>query len=132
MRCTAGANESLSSVGLDGGWRVYSSGAGIALSLIVRRFLGLNLESDALSLDPVIPPTLNGLRVDLELFGKPVEIVYEVRGRGCGVTTVEIDGKDLAFGREINPYRTGAARVPLAQLRSALSAKQSVLRVAVG
>ncbi|HKY93399.1 MAG TPA: hypothetical protein VJM11_20270, partial [Nevskiaceae bacterium] len=29
---------------LDGGWRVYSSGAGIALGLIVRRFLGLSVE----------------------------------------------------------------------------------------
>ena len=27
-------------IALDGGWRVYSSGAGIALGLIVRRFLG--------------------------------------------------------------------------------------------
>ncbi len=29
-------------IALDGGWRVYSSGAGIALGLIVRHFLGLS------------------------------------------------------------------------------------------
>jgi len=34
-------------IALEGGWRVYSSGAGIALGLIWRRFLGLNIEWDA-------------------------------------------------------------------------------------
>src|SRR5262249_31366628 len=43
---------------LDGGWRVYSSGAGIALGLIVRRFLGLSCEATDLSIDPVIPSAL--------------------------------------------------------------------------
>jgi hypothetical protein len=51
---------------LDGGWRVYSSGPGIALGLIVRHFLGLSSEADALSIDPVIPPELDGLRVQTE------------------------------------------------------------------
>src|SRR5205823_2622030 len=35
-------------IDLDGGWRVYSSGAGIALGLIVRRLLGLSCESQGL------------------------------------------------------------------------------------
>ena len=49
-------------VDLDGGWRIYSSGAGIALGLIVRRFLGLSPEATALSVDPVIPSALDGLK----------------------------------------------------------------------
>ncbi len=35
------------SIGLDGGWRVYSSGAGITLSLIMRYFLGLSWRRPA-------------------------------------------------------------------------------------
>src|SRR6185312_16408863 len=50
-------------VDLDGGWRIYSSGAGIALGLIVRRFLGLSVEANALSVDPVIPSALDGLQL---------------------------------------------------------------------
>ncbi len=120
----------LGKVGLDGGWRVYSSGAGIALGLIVRRFLGINLEASALSLDPVIPTALTGLRVELELFGKPLEIVYEIRG--CGVAAVAINGVQVQFEREANPYRPGAARVPLSELRKLLGASQNVMRVMTG
>jgi cellobiose phosphorylase len=47
-------------IALDGGWRVYSSGAGIALGLIVRCFLGLSCESQSLRVDPVIPRALDG------------------------------------------------------------------------
>ena len=122
----------IGTVGLDGGWRVYSSGAGIALGLIVRRFLGLNLESDALSLDPVIPASLNGLRVELELFGRSVDISYELKGAGCGVTSVSINSTNVQFGREANPYRDGAARVPLDEIRRLLDRKHNVVKLAVG
>jgi cellobiose phosphorylase len=122
----------LGKVGLDGGWRVYSSGAGIALGLIVRRFLGLNLESDALSLDPVIPAALTGLRVELDFFGKPLEITYAIGTKGCGVSTVHANGASVQFSREANPYRKGAARVPLSELKRLLTAKQNTIRVVVG
>jgi cellobiose phosphorylase len=42
------------SIELDGGWRVYSSGAGIALGLIIRRFLGVSPEARHVRVDPVI------------------------------------------------------------------------------
>jgi cellobiose phosphorylase len=122
----------LGRVGLDGGWRVYSSGAGIALGLIVRRFLGLNLEADALSIDPVIPAALNGLRVELDFFGRPLEITYEIKAAGCGVNAVEINGQRVPFAREANPYRTGAARVAVSELRKLLGSSQSAMKVVVG
>jgi 1,2-beta-oligoglucan phosphorylase len=122
----------LGTVGLDGGWRVYSSGAGIALGLIVRRFLGLNLEADVLSFDPVIPATLDGLRVELEFFGKSLEIAYAIKGAGHGVESVTINGSMVQFDRELNPYRTGAARIPLPEMQRLLSAKHNVMKVAVG
>ena len=52
---------------LDGGWRIYSSGAGIATALILRCFLGLRLEPSQLVIDPAIPKRLDGLRAELEL-----------------------------------------------------------------
>ena len=42
-------------VPLEGGWRVYSSGAGIGVRLIMQCFLGLRLERGRLVIDPVIP-----------------------------------------------------------------------------
>ena len=104
------------SIDLDGGWRVYSSGAGILYSLVVRHLLGLRLEADALLLDPVLPPVLDGLRVDAVLLGQPFEIDYRVFGKGCGVRALRLDGGALAYSEEVNPYRRGAARVALAEI----------------
>lgn len=119
-------------VELDGGWRVYSSGAGIALGLIVRRFLGLSPDATTLSVDPVIPGALDGLRVTTTLLGRPVDVSYSVGERGCGVTAIKLNGRKLAFERERNPYREGAARVPIEAVTDALQAKKNKMEIAVG
>jgi cellobiose phosphorylase len=119
-------------VPLDGGWRVYSSGAGIGLGLIVRRFLGLTIEAQALALDPVIPASLSGLRVRLSLFGKAVELTYEIKGAGCGVTAVSVNGHDVSLSHDANPYRTGAARIERAELTRLLDRPKNTILVRVG
>jgi cellobiose phosphorylase len=117
---------------LDGGWRVYSSGAGIALSLIVRRFLGLSRESQALSIDPVMPASLDGLRVETVLHGHALEVVYRVQDPGHGVRALHLNGRPVVYEHESNPYRMGAARVPLAALLASLSGASNVLTISVG
>ncbi len=105
---------------LDGGWRVYSSGPGIAVRLIVEYFLGLCPWKTRLIIDPVIPPALDGLRVELELRGYRVEVLYRIQGRGCGPTAVELNGEDLPFNRRPNPYRSGAAEISMAEVQEQL------------
>lgn len=120
-------------IALDGGWRVYSSGAGILFGLVVRHLFGLRLEADALLIDPVLPPALDGLRVGATLLGRDLEIVYRVRGAGCGVRSLQLDGRPLASDMEPNPYRSGAARVSLHDVAAALaSARHRRLVVDVG
>jgi cellobiose phosphorylase len=119
-------------VDLDGGWRIYSSGAGIALGLIVRRFLGLNAEATALSVDPVIPAALDGLKVATTLLGKPIDLSYSVGARGCGVSRIELNGRVLSFEREHNPHREGAVRVPLKAVKDALKKNQNEVKVSLG
>lgn len=119
-------------VPLDGGWRVYSSGAGIGLSLIVRRFLGLAIEAQAVTFDPVMPAALSGLRVRLSLFGKPVEVTYEIKGAGCGVTAVTVNGQPVSITHDANPYRKGAARVDRTNLVSQLDRPSNTIQVKVG
>jgi cellobiose phosphorylase len=119
-------------IGLDGGWRVYSSGAGIALGLIVRHFLGLTSEAAAVSIDPVIPPELDGLRVQTALLGRPIEVRYSVRGSGCGVASIVVNGEAMPFITRANPHRRGAAVVANSALMRRLSAKGNVLTVEVG
>jgi cellobiose phosphorylase len=119
-------------IALDGGWRVYSSGAGIALSLIVRRFLGLSCEFDAVTIDPVMPVALNGLQVQVAVFDHPVAVTYEVRGAGCGVNSVEINGKPMPLVYQANPHRRGAARISRGVFVERLTPRGNTLKITVG
>jgi CRISPR-associated protein Csx3 len=119
-------------IDLDGGWRVYSSGAGISLSLIVRRFLGLSREGDILRLDPVIPAALDGLRVKMRLAGRPLEIEYRIAAPGCGVKQIQLNGRPLSFTRAVNPHRPGAALAAMPAVLALLRADVNILHVDLG
>ncbi|PWD49810.1 hypothetical protein C8046_02970 [Serinibacter arcticus] len=103
-------------VEVEGGWRIYSSGPGIALRIVVESVLGVVRRADALVLDPVLVPGLDGLRVTVPLWGRRVAIVYRVGSRGYGPRTASVDGVALATTREHNPYREGGLRIARAEL----------------
>jgi cellobiose phosphorylase len=106
-------------VALDGGWRVYSSGPGIALGLVIGSLLGLRLEADALVVDPVMPAVLDGLRVTLTLADLDFELTYRVGPQGHGVSRViDASGRALTGARRPHAYRVG----PLALARPAAGA----------
>jgi cellobiose phosphorylase len=119
-------------VPLDGGWRVYSSGPGIWTRLMLQSFLGLRWERSALTMDPVMPKALNGLRVEMKLGGISFEVTYHIEGTGCGTKEVRLNGDKLSFERSQNRYRTGAARVPMAALRERLTTGTNQLEVDLG
>ncbi len=119
-------------IALDGGWRVYSSGAGIALGLILRRFLGLSCESEVLRVDPVIPQELDGLRVEMTLLRHRFEVSYRIKGPGCGVNDVSVNGHSLAFTRGVNPYRRGEAVMGRAALVEKLIEGRNELTIGIG
>ncbi|CAN2536067.1 1,2-beta-oligoglucan+phosphorylase [Methylocapsa aurea] len=102
----------------EGGWRIYSSGPGVAVRLIICCFLGLTQEKSALVLDPAIPPSLNGLRVEIELFGHDFEVTYAVDKVGRGPIGANLNGVDLPFLRRENPYRVGAAEIAIESVLS--------------
>jgi 1,2-beta-oligoglucan phosphorylase len=116
------AQVAAGTVALDGGWRVYSSGPGIALSLLVTSLLGVRREGDALVIDPVIAPELSGLRAEVPVLGRRVKVEYHVDRHGYSPRVVILNGQRLTFDRVHNPYRAGGAAIPLeawaAQLRA--------------
>jgi cellobiose phosphorylase len=116
-------------VPLDGGWRVYSSGPGIWTRLMLQSFLGLRWERSALMIDPVIPKVLSGLQVEMKLGGISFEVTYHIEGTGCGTKVLRLNGGKLPFKRSENPYRIGAARVPMAALRERLTKGTNQLAV---
>lgn len=119
-------------VPLEGGWRVYSSGPGIAVRLIMQCLLGLRAERSSLVVDPVIPAALDGLVVGLQLAGHPVSVTYRISDKGCGPISVSLNGANLDFVREKNPYRPGAARIPMDAVVRGLAGRADHLIVCLG
>ncbi|MBI3350183.1 MAG: hypothetical protein HY020_23595 [Burkholderiales bacterium] len=95
-------------VALDGGWRIYSSGPGIALGLVITLLLGLRLEQGALVVDPVMPAVLDGLTVQLTLADLRFELTYRIGPLGHGVERVRDDvGHEQQAERRPHAYRVG-------------------------
>jgi CRISPR-associated protein Csx3 len=110
---------------LHGGWRVYSSGPGIYLALVVSRLFGLRIEFGKLIVDPVMAGSLDGLTVTMRFHGRRVTFVYRVQGPGFGPRVVAVDGQPVAFDREDNRYRQGGASVPLERFLAMLDGDES-------
>ena len=97
---------------LKGGWRVYSSGPGIYISLVVTRLLGLRTESGKIIIDPVIPYSLDGLSASMDFMGHQVTFIYAIKERCFGPGAISINGKPVRFTSEDNKYRQGGAVIP--------------------
>lgn len=121
-----------STVDFEGGWRVYSSGAGICVRLIMQNFFGVRWETALLKLDPVMPKALDGLRATLTLAGHQFEITYRIEKHGFGPTKVLLNDAELAFTRGSNPYRTGAAKIPMSAVQAGLTEGVNRLTVWLG
>jgi cellobiose phosphorylase len=119
-------------VPVEGGWRVYSSGAGIAVHLVRECLLGVRPERSRVVIDPVLPRALDGLRAGFGLAGHDVEILYRVGERGHGPTALTLNDRPLDFEREANPYRTGGAALAMDDLRAGLAGGANRLVVELG
>ena len=118
-------------VALEGGWRVYSSGAGIGTRLIMQCFLGLRMEKSVLVVDPVMPLELDGLRLKVVLGGESIEVIFRIGKTGCGVVSIDLNGVALEFTRDPNAYRIGAARVSMDELKRQLGGDGDQLTVMI-
>ena len=79
---------------LRGGWRVYSSGPGIFIGIIVTRLLGLRLEYGNVIIDPVMPHSLDGLSASMDILGGTVTFNYAIKGGSFSPKTVTINGRN--------------------------------------
>jgi cellobiose phosphorylase len=116
---------------LTGGWRVYSSGPGIYVALVVSRLLGLRIEYGSLILDPVMAHSLDGMQASLRLHGRAVTFVYRVGGPGFGPRAVSINGQPAAFDREDNQYRQGGAVIPLPRFIAMLETDENRVEIEI-
>jgi CRISPR-associated protein Csx3 len=125
--------------GLEGGWRIYSSGPGVLVRVIAQSLFGIRRRGSTVVIDPVLPSRLDGLAVEVPLDGGVLRVRYRVglrghrpRGhgpRGHGPRDVRLGGRVLASTRVEHPYREGGLVVDLADLGDALRAGGPELEV---
>ena len=106
--------------GLEGGWRIYSSGPGVLLRVVVHSLLGVRRRAGTVEIDPVLPPELHGLTATVPLADGLLRVRYRVGSRGHGPSCVRLGGRELAGHRTGNPYREGGLVLDLADLEAAL------------
>jgi CRISPR-associated protein Csx3 len=107
-------------VPLEGGWRVYSSGPGIFLRLVVENLLGIRRRGDRLEIDPVLAPDLDHLRATVPLDGRSVDLTFRVGPAGVGPEEVTLNGVALATTPLSNPYRRAGVAIEMSLVRAAL------------
>lgn len=105
-------------VPLRGGWRVYSSGPGIFLSIIVTRLLGIRSEWDNILFDPVMPIGLDGLNVSIRIMDRYLSLTYHITDRGFSPSRIIINDHSARFNYVPNPYRRGGAALTAETFRS--------------
>ncbi len=107
-------------IGFDGGWRVYSSGPGLAIAILLRSLFGLRFAGEELHIDPVMPMTLDGLAVNFPIADRVSRFRYRVGAQGYGIKRVQLNGVEL-HGRALsNPYRKAGIAVTMAAVRALL------------
>ena len=107
-------------VPLEGGWRVYSSGPGIFLRLVVECLLGVRRRGDLLEIDPVLAPALDGLEATVPVDGIPLDLTFRVGDRGVGPVAVALNGVTLQTNPLSNPYRPAGVAIDMARVRAGM------------
>jgi 1,2-beta-oligoglucan phosphorylase len=114
---------------LRGGWRVYSSGPGIYIGLIVTRLLGLRTESGNIIIDPVIPHSLDGLSASIDFMGHSLTFIYSIKEGCLGPRSISINNKPVNFTFEDNKYRQGGAVIPTDQFLTMLTQQDNSVKI---
>ncbi len=114
---------------LRGGWRVYSSGPGIYINIVISKLLGLRLDSGNLIIDPVMPKSFDGLAVTMDFMEHSMKFVYTIKEDFFSPKTIKINGQAIQFGIEDNKYRRGGAVIPLEQFVGMLDQQENVVEI---
>ncbi len=114
-------------VKINTGWRVYSSGPGIFISLMITRFFGLRLYYDKLVIDPIIPNHVGTIDYLTTFMGCQVNFRFIADTLDAAVT-VTINGEEIEpLDAEYNPYRNGGLLFDIAYIKTLLNSDKTNL-----
>lgn len=113
---------------LKGGWRIYSSGPGIFIGIIISRFLGIRTEFENTIIDPVIPKSLDGLNVLIEYKGHNLDIYFKINDEHTPKEII-VNSKPITFSCENTPYRSGGAVILTSELLSNFTREINTVKI---
>lgn len=114
---------------LRGGWRVYSSGPGIFIGIIISRLLGIRANHNHIVFDPVLPKSFNGFCAKINLLGYPLSVKYNVVKGTFSPISILVNGKQMAFKKEHNQYREGGALIQKLEFLKILNQKENNVEI---
>ncbi|MDR9857243.1 cellobiose phosphorylase [Paenibacillus sp. VCA1] len=114
-------------VQVKGGWRIYSSGPGIYMNQLISNALGIRQDKGGLTIDPVLPASLDGLHFDFEYDGVQATFIYRITG--SSLSRVTLNGSPLNAERAANPYREGGVHISGEVLKQAMNGHHNVFEI---
>lgn len=123
-------------VTLEGGWRLYSSGGGITVRLVLEYLIGVRVEKTRIIFDPVLPKALDGMFVEICILTRHCRLVYRIAGStGVGVSVVRVNGAELPLQKIRNEYRSprdDPVALELQTFLKSLSSEQNTIELFLG
>lgn len=116
-------------INLHGGWRVYSSGPGIFIGIIINRLLGFRFSNEFVVIDPVIPKEFNGLKVNFKFNNIPFNVAYHVTKSTFSPHSLKVNHLEPPFTYEENPYRKGGVMIERKIFFELLNDKENLIEV---
>jgi cellobiose phosphorylase len=101
-------------IGLKGGWRLYSSGPGLFVKQLLHECAGIRDYFEYLVFDPVLPARLGRVSVSMEYEGVKLKVIITpfCRSTAKTIPKVVINGKQVVETIEVaNPYRVGGVGI---------------------
>ncbi len=117
-------------VGALGGWRLYSSGPGIYIGLVISKLFGIRRSYGCIEIDPVMPESMNGTELNLDLNGKTVRWIYHVEHQTFAPSSVVVNGEPVKEVQRLdNPYREGGLGIDADLFESMLSQPENTVEI---
>jgi 1,2-beta-oligoglucan phosphorylase len=115
---------------VEGGWRIYSSGPGIFLNLVLTRMAGIRRHYETVVLDPVLPRSLDGLEVRMPWQDRFLAARFTVESGEHTPRSATLNGTALTpLALSANPYRTGGWLLDAKHFESLLKEGENQLEV---
>lgn len=103
-------------INVRGGWRIYSSGPGLFIKILINNFIGLKVENDYLIINPSLPKIFDKLTVKFKINEKNSVFVFHVKNPEYTRIQAKIRNKHLKSETFQTKYCKSLIKIHLSQI----------------